>query len=147
MKVKHLLFSIIAAAFLSSAIGSDHSLTEGKKAPKIETINGTNVVYDANSSKTKKVVSFWSPKNPASRIANRNLSQEYGKENPEFDFISICIDKDEPLMKEVIKIDGVNPDQCFAYSDISPRVFKDYGVEDSPRAFIVDAEGKINKIF
>ena len=139
---------MIAAAFLMSAIDSDKTLKVGKNAPKIETIEGTNVVKDANSEGKTKVVSFWNPKKPASRIANKNLSIQYGSENAEnVDFISICTDSNESLMNEVMKMDGVNIENNYSYSQISPRVFKDYGVEENPVAYMISADGKISKIF
>ena len=147
MKVKHLFFSIIAAAFLTSAMTVDKSLEVGNKAPKIETIEGINVVNDANSEGKTKVISFWSPKNPASRIANRNLSRAYGEDSDgKVDFISICTDSDEQLMEAVMQIDGIESGKNYSYSQISPRVFKDYGVEFRPKAFVVSADGKIEKM-
>ena len=147
MKVKHLLFSMIAAAFLTSAMSVDNTLEVGKKAPKIETISGTNVGYDANSESKTKLISFWTPKKPASRINNRNLSLKYGSENQEnIEFISICTDEDVALMNEVMKLDGIAPESVYAYHDISPRVFKDYGAEDNPKAFLISNDGKIISI-
>ena len=147
MKVKHLIFSIIAAAFLTSAMSVDKSLEVGKTAPKIETIEGTNVGNDANSEGKNKLVSFWSPKKPETRIANRNLSRKYGKGSEEnIEFITICTDSDRELMSEVMKIDGIEAKNSFSYSQISPRVFKDYGVEENPKAFLISSEGKILEI-
>ncbi|MCH5225583.1 MAG: redoxin domain-containing protein [Muribaculaceae bacterium] len=147
MKVKHLIVSLLFAAFLSSAIGVDNTLHIGKKAPKIETQEGINVVADANSEGKQMVVSFWSPKNPSSRIANKNLSSQYGEKNQETIFISICSDPDETLMKEVSKQDGLNADISYSFSQISSRVFKDYDVENHPRAFLIGTDGKISQIF
>lgn len=140
---------MIAAAFLSSAaFDFDKSVKVGKTAPKIETVEGINVVNDANSENIDQnkatVISFWSPKNPASRIANKNLSLKYGAGNEDVNFISICTDSNDNLMKEVIKIDNVNPDFNYSYSQISPRAFKDYGVEQSPKAFMIDSDGKVS---
>ena len=139
---------MIAAAFLTSAMTVDNSLEVGKNAPKIETIDGTNVVNDANFSKKTNfgkttVVNFWNPKKPSSRIANKTLSRKYSENNENVQFISICTDADDKLMNEVMKIDGVNPDINFSFSQISPRVFKDYDVENSPRTFVISPEGKI----
>ena len=144
MKVKHLFFSMLTAAFLTSAIPTDNSPEIGRQAPQIETIEGINVVADANSEGKTKVVSFWSPKKPASRISNRNLSKVYSGDSEEnVEFISICTDDNEALMKEVMSIDGVNVENAYSASQISPRVFKDYKVEKSPRAFKISPEGKI----
>ena len=147
MKVKHLFFSVLVAAFLSSAIPFDKNIEIGNKAPKIETIEGINVGVDANSEGKTKLISFWSAKKPFSRIANRNLSRKYQNNNLDnVDFISICTDSDEDLMKEVMKIDGLEAKNSFSYSQVSPRVFKDYGVEENPKAFLISSEGKILEI-
>lgn len=139
---------MIAAAFLTSAISFDKTLEVGSKAPKIETIEGTNVGYDANSDNKTKLISFWNPKKPASRIANRNLSRKYGDNSGQtIEFISICTDSDDSLMKEVVKIDGLDLDKIYSYSEISPRVFKDYNVEMYPKAFLISSDGKIAEIF
>ena len=114
-------------------------------APKIETIQGINVGNDANSEPKTKVINFWSPKKPASRIQNSRLSKLYAN-NPEIEFISICTDSDEKLMKEVMNIDGVEYSNSFSYSSVDSRVFKDYGVEENPATFIISPEGKILEI-
>lgn len=146
MKVKHFILSIAAAAFLTSAMGVDNTLEVGRKAPKIETVDGTNVVYDANSEGKTKVVNFWSPRKPGSRIANQELSRQYGSDQ-DTDFISICIDTDENLMKEVLKQDGLTDVKNYAACDISPRVFKDYEVEKNTRTVMIGPDGKISKLF
>lgn len=133
-------------AFLSSAMSFDKTLEVGHKAPKIETIDGINVGYDANSAGKNKLISFWNPKKPASRIANKNLNQKYEGQREEMEFISICTDSDSDLMKEVMKMDGIESDISLSYSDVSPRVFKDYGVEDEPKAFLISTDGKILSI-
>lgn len=147
MKLKGLIFSIIVLAFLSSAISVDRTIEVGKEAPKIETVDGTNVAADANTKGKTQVVSFWSPKKPASRIANRNLSRQYGADsNENVEFISICIDSDDDLMREVIKVDGIDSLKNYSYSQISPKVFKAYDVETTPRAFKISPEGIIMEI-
>ena len=144
MKLKNLFFSIIAAAFLSSGISVDKTHVIGKLAPKIETVSGTNVVADGNSEEKIQVISFWNPKKPLSRINTRNLSRQYGENSKEnVEFISICTDSDENLMREVMKVDGMNHDNNYSYSEVNPRVFKDYDVEKNPRAFMISADGKI----
>lgn len=148
MKVKYLFFSLVAAAFLTSAMSVDKTLEVGSKAPRIETIQGDNVVADENSDSKIKVVSFWNPKNPASRISNRNLSLQYSdKAENNIEFISICTDSDKAMMNEVMKIDGVKADRSYDYSQINPRVFKDYDVVKSPKAFMISEKGEITNIF
>lgn len=147
MKVKHFVCSIIVAAFLTSAMGTDKSLEIGNKAPEIETVDGTNVGYDANSEGKTKLVSFWNPKKADSRIANKKLSESYaGYSKNEVEFISICTDSDDDLMAEVLKVDGINAEASYAKSEIAPRVFKDFGVEENPKAFLISPQGKILQI-
>lgn len=143
MKFKYLFLSLVAAIFLTSAMWEDKSLTKGSNAPVIEFNEGLIVGDDNKAEGKTKIVSFWSPKKPSSRIENRRLSKLYGESNTEYEFISICIDKDEALMREVMKIDGMDTKNNFSYSQISPRVFKDYRVEDSPAAFMISSDGKI----
>ena len=138
---------MIAAFFLSSAIIEDKTLKPGKNAPKIETVEGINVGYDANSEPKTRIISFWSPKNPTSRITNKDLEKLYGdNSNGEVEFISICTDNDEALMQEVMKVDGLEQINNYSYSQISPRVFKDYGVDENPKAFKIGTDGKIVEI-
>lgn len=135
------------AAFLSSAISVDKTLEAGQSAPKIETIDGEAVAFGDNDSNKKTVISFWSPKKPASRITNKELSLKYGNDSKEnANFISICTDTDTPLMREVVKIDGIQSENVYAFTEISQRVFKDYDVKDNPKAFVVDENGKILEI-
>lgn len=138
---------MLTAAFLSSAMMVDKTLKTGDTAPKIETIDGINVGHDATSEKKAKLISFWTPKKPESRISNRNLSVEYrNKEGEEVEFISICTDSDDGLMKEVMKTDGVQASRIYSAKEINPRVFKDYGADENPRAFLISVDGKIVEI-
>ena len=137
---------MLAAAFLTSAIPFEKEISVGEKAPKIETTKGANILGDANSDGKMRLISFWTPKKPASRITNRELSQKYGDSNQEVEFISICADSDEELMKEVMKIDGLKDVNAYSYSEISSRAFKDYNADENPRAFLIDLNGKILNI-
>ena len=40
----------------------------------------------------------------------------------------------------------IEKENNYSYSQISSRVFKDYGVEESPKAFVITPEGKISQI-
>lgn len=144
MKLKYFIYSIIAAAFLSSAIDVDKNIKVGKTAPKVE-ISDKNKTIDFSSNDKIKIVSFWSTQNPASRISNRNLSQKY-KENNDIEFISVCTDEDVSLMNEVVKIDGLISDNCFSLSQVSLNTIKDYNAEKYPKAYVINEEGIITEI-
>ena len=46
-----------------------------------------------------------------------------------------------------MKIDGINADKAYSSNEIASRVFKDYGVNNAPKAFMISPEGKILEIF
>ena len=126
--------------------GSD-KLREGSDAPVIELIDqqGVNLLEKNNFGKYR-LINFWSPKNPASRISNVEFNRFVKEnENSDIEFISICIDKDESLMKEVMKVDGIQGTENISFSQLSSRVLKDYDVENSPKSLLISPDGKILK--
>lgn len=132
----------MAAIFLSSAISRENNLEIGSKAPEITFQDGKKEVAIKGN---LKLVNFWNPKNPSSRINNKNFTN-YFKNNPEsnIEYITICTDSDELLAQEVMKNDGTALfGSHFYQKDINERVLKDYGVESNPRSFLIDADGKI----
>lgn len=142
MKFRYLLLSLsfVAIFFLSSYITSNKELGVGDQAPAIELSDGSHI-----STASTTIVNFWSPKFPASRLANKDfarLSQETG-----VNVVAICIDDDETLMSEVARIDGIDSSlRIVPYSAVSPKVFKNYGVTDYPRSFRIGPDGKIASI-
>lgn len=134
---------MIAAAFLMSAISVDNTLSIGKNAPTIETIDGIDVVNNLNAEGKTKVINFWNPKKPSSRIALKEISRKFLNDGSDIEIINICTDSDSILMKEVMKIDDMKTSHNYSYSQIDARVFKDYDVENHPRSFMVSSEGKI----
>lgn len=138
---------MVAAGFLTSAIPVDKSLQIGNKAPGIETVNGINVVSDANSEGKEKVICFWSPKDAASRIAYRELTNRIESNiDQNLELVSICTDSDEALMREVIKIDGMKAENNYSFSEVSPRVFKDYYTSKGNKSYIIGTDGRISEI-
>ena len=133
---------MIATAFLSSYISNEDNLKVGDKAPEIRF---TNNLSECLEEKNLKLINFWNPKKPSSRIANKTYA-EYFRQNNDCDiqFISICTDSDDLLAKELLNYDGI--DDCglhFSYSDVDSRIFKDYNVADNPVAFLISSEGMI----
>lgn len=132
-------------AFLSSYNDNENALKPGDKSPEIQLISGSNEKLE----KAKiRIVNFWSPKDPKSRIANKEISK-YIEENPgnNTEFISICTDKDNSLAKEVLKWDGVsNNGNHLLYSDVDSKVFKNFRINNSHKTFLIDKNGKIMKV-
>ena len=147
MKVKYLILSLIATAFLSSYISDNGSLKVGSTAPEI--------VLATNQSETQislkdgyKLISFWDPKDPSSRISNKEYSS-FIKSSPEagIELVSICTDPDDFLAEEISRIDGSHEAGLKLNStDISERVLKDYDVEKTPRSYLIGPDGKIKMI-
>lgn len=141
MKFKFLFIALTALAFLSSAIDSGEKLNEGSKVPEIKTLDGS--VINPNDGKMR-LVNFWSPKDPVSRIANKEFSDYFSShENSDIEFISICTDSDDLLAQEVIRYDGAANGRHISYSDLPERIFKDYQVADHPEVFLLDTNGKL----
>lgn len=140
MKVKYFILSVIAAVFLSSAIPGNRNLSIGSTAPQIQTLNG-NSILDINNDKNT-IVNFWSPKNPASRILNKKLSDNCSKTNSDTEFISICVD-DKGLMDEILRIDSVSGGIHYSSDDINPRSLKDFNTDKFLGAYKISPEGKI----
>ena len=120
-------------------------LKEGSTAPEITILNDS-IENPMTGDKRLRLISFWTPKNPASRISNSEYSKYFSAHpESEIDFISICIDEDDILGKEVLKKDGISEEsgRHFLFSDVDKRVFKDFGVEENPEAFLINEKGKI----
>lgn len=132
-------------AFLSSYIDNEKALKPGDKAPTIELATNSKEILEKGKI---KIINFWSPKNPSSRIANQKISK-YLKENPDSEsiFISICTDSDDNLAKEVLKWDGIYDEgNHLFYSDVNSKVFKDFKTNGSHHTFAIASDGKILKV-
>lgn len=148
MKFKYLFLTLIVAFFLSSSIIDDPSLKVGSSAPEIKVLSENTVEKHLVKESKETLVSFWSPKNPSSRIRNRQYL-DFLKSHPELEieFVSICIDRDDFLANEVRRKDGINAGSLHLnYNQVEERIFKDYGVEESPRAFLIGKDGSIKSI-
>ena len=134
----------MATAFLSSAIDSEERIKEGSFAPEIY----------LNDEKTETItkgkitlLNFWSPKDPESRIANNNFNNLFLDNISEnFEFLSICVDNDEALAKEVIKYDEISTGRHYQLSEISEKSIKKYNALSNPATYLIDSDGKIISI-
>ena len=148
MKLKYLFLTLILAFFLSSAITDNDSLKSGDLAPKITLISEDSPEILNLKDSRITLINFWSPKNPASRISNKQFS-EFLRVHPEteIDFITICMDSDTNLAQEVINNDGINNSTInLLRNQVADRVFKDYMVEDNYASYLIDKNGKILEI-
>ena len=145
MKLKYFFSLLIVTAFLSSYISGYDGLKIGQIAPDIE----LNDIKISDNIKVKtpgkyQLINFWSPKNPDSRIKNMEYYRFFkNQDNREVEFLSICTDPDEKLMKETLLVDGVDSSFNLSFSQVSDRVFKDFDIDNFRKAVLINPEGKI----
>ena len=144
VKTRFLFFSIILAAFLSSAMPfGSHSLKIGAEAPSITFSTETQSQLKLENAPT--LINFWSIYNPQSRIDNNRLANAIaGMHDSKINFVSICIDTDETLHKEIILQDKID-DKGFFFNrnDINEEVFKDYQTSTGLRSFLLNDSGEL----
>lgn len=117
----------------------------GHRAPKIS-IKADNTLNSAESFEEKYTfINFWSVTDPASRIRNKRLHR-LASESDSINVVSICVDKDTILSREVMKIDGVAGNGInVSLSQIDEKVMKDYQTDTGLRCYMIDPEGKLIK--
>lgn len=143
MNIKHLFIALIAAAFLSSAIDTKDALKEGGKAPEITYNDGSK--ENLKDGKLR-LINLWSPKDPLSRIENKELNDLVSRESLQnVEFISICTDSDDLLAKEVIAYDDLKSGTHILFSEISERSLKDYMAEGDSKILLIGSDGLILK--
>ena len=145
VKFKYLFVTLIVATFLSSAIPTDKDLTIGATAPSIEFTDGGIKKFDDGKF---RIINFWSPKHPVSRIRNKEISDFFINNNIEnVEFITICTDSDNELAREVMKYDGITSQSTSLFrNEILESVIKDYGAEHNMATYLLNPAGKIIKM-
>lgn len=141
VKTKYFISALAIAAFLSSSmpLGS-RSIEIGKEAPAITLSSNANINSLASLKGKYVVVNFWSSKDPASRITNSHLAKLI-KNLPQgkIRFVSICVDDDQFISKEIIKADKLSEDALFlSINDLAPDVAVDFQIATGNRSFLMD---------
>lgn len=150
MKTKKLFLSLIlsvsVAAFLSSSLpNGSHTLAIGEEAPAL-TLNSS-----ANTLESLKghyyVVNFWSASDAQSRINNRNLAKTKKFNGRDVKVVSVNIDSDKSLAREIVKADKIGDDIIsLSGSELSSDVLSDYQVSTGCRSFLIDPYGNLESI-
>ncbi|MDE6337947.1 MAG: redoxin domain-containing protein [Muribaculaceae bacterium] len=150
MKTKKLFLSLIlsvsVAAFLSSSLpNGSHSLAIGEEAPTLSLASAT---HSLDSLKGQYyVVNFWSASDAQSRINNRNLAMNKKVNGRDVKVVSINIDSDKELAREIVKADKIGDDVIsLSGSDVSSDVLNDYQVKSGCRTFLIDPYGNLESI-
>ncbi len=141
-----LILSVSVAAFLSSSLpNGSHTLAIGEEAPAL-TLNSS-----ANTLESLKghyyVVNFWSASDAQSRINNRNLAKTKKFNGRDVKVVSVNIDSDKSLAREIVKADKIGDDIIsLSGSELSSDVLSDYQVSTGCRSFLIDPYGNLESI-
>lgn len=83
-----------------------------------------------------------------SRLANRRISMAASSDkSSDKEYISICIDSDKTLAKEIARIDGISDDVKSLFSDdVTSDVLSDYQTDKGCRTFVIDRYGNLKAI-
>lgn len=93
------------------------------------------------------MVNFWSASDAQSRINNRNLAVNKKVNGRDVKVVSINIDSDKELAREIVKADKIGDDVIsLSGSDVSSDVLKDYQVKSGCRTFLIDPYGNLESI-
>lgn len=151
MKTKNLFLSLVlsvtAAAFLSSSLPyGSHSLALGEEAPRLTLSHSSPHSLDSLKG-DYYVINFWSAADPQSRINNKMLAVNKKVNGHEVKVVSVCIDDDVTLAKEILKADNISDEVIsLSSSDLVADVLKDYQVDTGCRSFLIDPFGNLESI-
>ncbi len=141
-----LILSVSVAAFLSSSLpNGSHTLAIGEEAPKLSLLT-SNQSLDSLKGKYY-VVNFWSASDGRSRIANRELATSKKVNGRDVEVVSINIDSDKTLAREIAKADKIGDDVIMlSGSELTSDVLDDYQVASGCRTFLIDPYGNLESI-
>lgn len=148
MKTKSIIFSVVIAAFLSSSIPTgSHRLEIGSEAPSL-TLSPTSPATLESLKGKKIILNFWSASDASSRLANLRISELAESEaNAGTAYVSVCIDKDPTLAKEIARIDKISDKVIsLGLDDVVDDVITDYQTARGCRTFSIDAYGNLEAI-
>ncbi len=141
-----LILSVSVAAFLSSSLpNGSHTLAIGEEAPALSLATANNQLDSLKGQ--YYVVNFWSASDARSRVNNRNLAVNKKMNGRDVKVVSINIDSDEALAREIAKADKIGNDVIsLSGSDLASGVLDDYQVESGCRSFLIDPYGNLESI-
>ncbi|MDO4334815.1 MAG: redoxin domain-containing protein [Bacteroidales bacterium] len=128
---------------LTSAISTVNvPLEVGNQAPEFSVENSNGFTASLSEMKGQEVIlNFWSIKDADSRIRNVRLARE--SERNGAGYISICIDSDQDIAKEVMEADGLAMEnQFFA----NRSIMKEYLQKEGIQTVKIDPYGIVAKI-
>ena len=93
------------------------------------------------------MVNFWSASDALSRVNNRNLAVNKKVNGRDVKVVSINIDSDKSLAREIAKADKIGSDVIsLSRCDLASGVLDDYQVQSGCRTFLIDPYGNLESI-
>lgn len=135
--------------FLFLSAGTDKtSLTEGyrlgDKAPQIKP-SGSDEAIDFSHSTCYSLVNFWAAYDATSRVSNMQLSNKVSElDSTLINFYSVSMDEYQSIFEETLKTDKLDAkNHFFDKNGKESSVYKNYGLKNGFRSFLIDEHGVI----
>ena len=145
--------TIIAIAFfavllltVSARTEREYQAAEGFKAPFFTVQDNLNGKVSLSELRGRYVlVNFWSSADAESRVATRSYSRMMETISEDsVTLVSVNLDRNERLFREIVRIDHMNPEMQFHVCDAEADALKQtYGLEFKMQSFLLDKEGTI----
>lgn len=149
MKSWSIILTIAFLLFLTSSHSTEPTEARiGEYAPLFSIKNETSNLNLQEMRGKYVLLSFWSLTDAQSRIENTKYSS-FSKsiDNSKLELISINIDSDRTLWKQIIEIDNLDAKSQYSSMDIvKGNIFDDYYLETGNRAFLINPNGKIEAV-
>lgn len=146
VKKWYILPAVAILLFLTSAAGNQRAgAAVGDEVPYLEVKNDVKRISLSAERGKYVVLNFWSTKDAQSRIDNALFDRALASgSHRDVAFISVCMDEDTDLWRQILKIDGLNVDCQFEVNDSRlPGIAEDFSVQSACRSYVISPEGKI----
>ena len=92
------------------------------------------------------LVNFWDTKNASSRLQEKQYQLFLASDttnHTELNYLSVNIDKNPAVAREIAKIDCYNPKTLYFVANNVQSVVRKFGMKQTPKAFLIDKDGEI----
>lgn len=132
--------------FLSSVAGNQQAgAAVGDEAPYLEVKNDVKRMSLSAERGKYVVLNFWSAKDAQSRIDNALFDRALASDSrKDVAYISVCMDEDTDLWRQILKIDGLDLNCQFEVNDSRlPGIAEDFSLQSDCRSYVIAPDGKI----
>ena len=147
MKKTALIFALFALILISVSAHTDRVVraAQGFRAPAIELSDftaGNPISFDGKWT----LVNFWTSSDPVSRIAAGNYD-DFARGmayNPDFQLLSINLDRSDALYNEILDADGLSEGvQIHLDPEQAQEVAAEYYLDRGYNSYLINPSGKI----